>query len=114
MAATILDGKAVAQQIQEELAKEAGELRERGIVPTLAVVLVGDDPASHTYVRSKLRTAERLGIESRDHLLPASTHQSDVVALVRALNHDPEVHAILVQSPVPAPLNYRTILDEVD
>jgi len=114
MAATIIDGKAIAADIQEELAAEAAELRQGGVIPTLAVVLVGDDPASHTYVRSKLRTAERLGIDSRDHILPASTPQAEVIDLVRKLNQDPEVHAILVQSPLPAPMVYRTVLDEVD
>src|SRR5688572_21682463 len=103
MAATIIDGKAIAADIQEELAAEAEALRQGGVIPMLGVVLVGDDPASHTYVRSKLRTAERLGIGSRDHLLPASTPQADIIELVRRLNRDPEVHAILVQSPLPAP-----------
>jgi methylenetetrahydrofolate dehydrogenase (NADP+) / methenyltetrahydrofolate cyclohydrolase len=114
MAAALIDGKAVAAQIQEELAAEAARLRAGGVQPCLAVVLVGDDPASHTYVRSKLRTAERLGVESRDHILPAATSQRELMEVVARLNADPAVHGILVQSPVPPPLDYRTVLESID
>jgi methylenetetrahydrofolate dehydrogenase (NADP+) / methenyltetrahydrofolate cyclohydrolase len=114
MAADLIDGRAIAAEIQEGLAEEAAALRAEGVQPALAVVLVGDDPASHTYVRSKLRTAERLGIESRDHLLPESTSQAEVLDLVRQLNADPEVHGILVQMPLPAHLNAREVLVAVD
>ena len=114
MAACLIDGKAVAAQIQEELAVEAADLRARGVHPGLAVVLVGDDPASQTYVRNKLRTAERLGIHSRDHLLPASTPQAEIMELVARLNADPSVHGILVQSPLPAPLDERAVMNAID
>lgn len=114
MAAQIIDGKAISAQIQEELAAEAAALRARGIVPGLSVVLIGEDPASQTYVRNKLRTAERLGIETRDYLLPATTPQPEVEALIRELNADPSVHGILVQCPVPKPLDERAILNTVD
>jgi methylenetetrahydrofolate dehydrogenase (NADP+)/methenyltetrahydrofolate cyclohydrolase len=114
MAAKIIDGKAIAEQIQEELATEAADLRARGIEPGLDVVLIGGDPASQTYVRSKLRTAERLGIRSRDHLLPETTPQAEVMALIHRLNADPTVHGILVQCPVPKPLDERAILNAVD
>lgn len=112
--AAIIDGKAIAEQIQQELAAEAAALRESGVVPGLDVVLVGDDPASQTYVRNKLRTAERLGIRSRDHVLRADTPQAEVEALIRDLNADPSVHGVLVQCPVPKPLDERAILNTVD
>lgn len=114
MSALIIDGKALAAEIQQSLAAQAAALREAGVVPRLDVVLVGDDPASHTYVRSKVRTAARLGIDSRDHLLPAAIPQAEVIALVQRLNGDPEVHGILVQSPLPPPMVYLTVLEQVD
>ena len=114
VAAAILDGKAIAAEIQEALAGEAAALRARGVTPQLSVVLVGDDPASHTYVRSKVRTAARLGIDSRDYVLPTATPQAEVCALVRRLSEDPAVHGILVQSPLPPPLSFREVLAAVD
>ncbi len=114
MGAILIDGRAIAAEIQEELAAEAAAFRARGVVPTLAVILVGDDPASHTYVRNKVRTAERLGIRSLDYLLPAETPQEELMALVAELNANPEVHGILVQSPLPPPLDYRAVLELVD
>jgi methylenetetrahydrofolate dehydrogenase (NADP+)/methenyltetrahydrofolate cyclohydrolase len=114
MAAALIDGKQVAAEMQELLAAEAAALRDGGIQPCLAVVLVGDDPASHTYVRSKIRTAARLGIDSRDHILPAATPREDVIELVRGLSADPKVHGILIQSPVPEPHRFREVLDAVD
>src|SRR5437870_8092591 len=113
MPATIIDGKAIAAEVQEELRAEAARLREAGIAPCLAVVLVGDDPASHVYVRGKKRAAERLGIEARDHLLPASTPEADLRALVAELNADAAVHGILIQTPLPAGLDQRGQLASV-
>jgi methylenetetrahydrofolate dehydrogenase (NADP+)/methenyltetrahydrofolate cyclohydrolase len=114
MSAIIIDGKAIAAEMQQELAAEAVRLREQGVRPALAVVLVGDDPASHTYVRSKMRTAERLGIESPDYFLPASTSQEDLLALIARLNADPAVHGILVQIPLPRHISERAVLEAVD
>jgi len=114
MAARIIDGKAIAAEIQEALQQEAAGMRERGLHPSLHVVLVGDDPASHTYIRSKVRTAERLGIRSRDHLLPASTSQQELLHLVRSLNEEPEVHGILVQMPLPTHLDSRAVIEAID
>src|SRR5947209_6222248 len=111
MPAILIDGKAIAAEIQEELRGEAGALRAAGVVPCLAVVLVGEDPASHSYVRGKKRVAESLGIEARDHLLPASTPQAELEALVQGLNADPAVHGILVQLPLPAGLQSRPVLE---
>jgi methylenetetrahydrofolate dehydrogenase (NADP+)/methenyltetrahydrofolate cyclohydrolase len=112
--AAIIDGKAIAAEMQEEIAAEAARLREQGVRPCLAVALVGDDPASHTYVRSKMRAAERLGIESRDHFLPASTSQEELLALIARLNRDREVHGILVQIPLPRHISERAVLEAVD
>ena len=114
MPAAIIDGQGIAAAIQEDLATEARELRRHGIVPGLAVVLVGEDPASQIYVRRKLEIARKLGIESRDCLFPASAPEQAVLDCVAALNADPGVHGILVQSPVPLPLDERKILNAVD
>lgn len=110
----IIDGKAAAAELHAELAREAERLRARGVIPRLEVVLVGDDPASHSYVRGKVNTATRLGILSHDHLLPASATQEEVEALVSALNADPAVHGILLQSPFPSHLDYEAALLKVD
>jgi methylenetetrahydrofolate dehydrogenase (NADP+)/methenyltetrahydrofolate cyclohydrolase len=112
--ATIIDGKRIAAEMQTELAAEAAAMREQGVTPTLAVVLVGEDPASQTYVASKLKTAERLGIASRDFILPADTPQAELEALAARLSADPSVHGILVQSPLPEGRDYRAVLDQVD
>lgn len=114
MSAVLIDGKAISAQIQDELVSEVAALRAEGIQPLLAVVLVGENPASQTYVRNKLRTAERLGIESRDHVLPAETSEADLLALVRGLNEDPAVHGILVQLPLPDHINSRLVLETID
>lgn len=114
MAAQILDGKAIAAEIHEDLKREAAALREAGVTPHLSVVLVGDDPASHTYVGSKVRTAARLGIDSRDYVLPATTSEADLKQLIRDLSADPAVNGILIQSPLPPGLNYRAVVDCVD
>jgi len=114
MAAQVVDGTGIAEQIRQELTAEAAALRAGGVRPTLAVVLVGEDPASHTYVRSKLRTAERLGIDSVDHVLPASIPQGELLALIHRLNADTAVHGILVQSPLPQPLDERAVMNAID
>lgn len=107
-----IDGKAIAQRERDKLSQRIQTLStQRGIVPGLATVLVGDDPASHTYVRSKRRTCEELGIRSFAHELPAETDQDTLENLVKDLNQNPEVHGILVQLPLPKHLNEETILD---
>ncbi len=112
--ARVLDGRAVAAAIREEVARRAGALRARGIVPRLAAVLVGDDPASQVYVRSKARACERAGIASDTHRLPADATQEEVEALVARLDADPEVDGILVQLPLPAHLDTHRVLDRID
>ena len=114
MTATILDGNALGLRVREEVAAECAELAKRGVTPGLAAVLVGDDPASHVYVRNKLKAAEKVGIAAFDHTLPADTSQQDLLALVHKLNEDDTVHGILVQLPLPAHIDSSAILDAID
>ncbi len=112
--AAIIDGKAIAARLRAEVAASAAALRGRGIAPCLAVVLVGDDPASAVYVRSKARAAGEVGVDVRDHKLPASTSQEDLLALVRALGADAAVDGILVQLPLPKPLDADAVIRAID
>jgi methylenetetrahydrofolate dehydrogenase (NADP+)/methenyltetrahydrofolate cyclohydrolase len=114
MAARIIDGKLVAQAMREELRQECARLRQHGIVPGLGVVLVGDDPASKSYVTAKEQACAETGIFSSDNRLPATTSQQDLVALVRRLNTDPAIHGILVQLPLPKHLTESEILLTID
>jgi len=113
MVATILDGKALAKQVRAEVAEAAAELAKAGVTPGLAVVLVGDDPASHVYVRSKERAAAKGGVQTFDHRLPATTSQADLMALVEQLNADENVDGILVQLPLPDGLDEEPVLDAI-
>jgi methylenetetrahydrofolate dehydrogenase (NADP+)/methenyltetrahydrofolate cyclohydrolase len=114
MPAEIIDGKAIAARLRAEVATSASLLRARGIAPTLAVVLVGDDPASAVYVRSKTKAARDANVDVRDHKLPATTTQAELAALVETLNRDPVVDGILVQLPLPAPLDSDAIIRAID
>lgn len=107
--ARIIDGKAVAQVMQEEMRAEVEELRRGGLIPGLAVILVGDDPASRTYVRSKEKACERLGLFSDMYRLPASTPEGDLVALIDELNLRRDIHGILVQIPLPPQIDENRI-----
>ncbi len=109
-----IDGAAIAAKVLEETKLRSEALRERGIRPGLAVVLVGDDPASRAYVRSKDKKAADLGFHSVKKELPASTTQAELLAIVTELNHDPEVHGILVQSPPPPHINEEEIVHAID
>ena len=110
-----LDGKSVAEAIRAEVADEAAELhRSAGVRPALAVVLVGENPASVVYVRNKARAAEKAGIDSRKHELPASAGTRDVLATVERLNADPEVHGILVQLPLPEHVEVGRVIEAID
>lgn len=113
MSAQLIDGKVVAKAVKEEVRSRVEALKARGIRPGLATVLVGDDPASHVYVRNKQRTCEELGMHSVGHNLPATTSQADVLALIDRLNRDPAIHGILVQLPLPKPLRSEPILSAV-
>ena len=111
---TLIDGKAIAQKTHAESKVAVAALKARGITPGLAVVLVGDDPASRAYVRSKDKMCHDLGIHSVKHELPASTSQADLIALVQSLNADSAIHGILVQSPPPAHIDERAIVEAID
>lgn len=110
----LLDGKSVAAAVLDECRAEVEALKSRGTTPGLAVVLVGDDPASHVYVGSKVRTCGELGIFSRKIELPASTTQDELLKVVRDLNADPAIHGILVQSPPPKHINEEEIIRAID
>ncbi len=114
MTATIIDGKAVAERIRGEVAQSVVQMKAaHGIVPGLATVLVGDNPASHSYVRMKRKACAEAGIESLPHELPGNASQEEVEALVRRLNDDPSVHGILVQLPLPKHLDEERVLSLV-
>jgi methylenetetrahydrofolate dehydrogenase (NADP+) / methenyltetrahydrofolate cyclohydrolase len=111
----IIDGKAIAAEIQVQVREEARQFQaETGITPCLAMVLVGEDPASRSYVRSKMRIAGEVGIASEDHLLPESISEAQLLQLVRELNENPNVHGILVQVPLPAQIRTPEVLAAVD
>jgi methylenetetrahydrofolate dehydrogenase (NADP+) / methenyltetrahydrofolate cyclohydrolase len=114
MSAVILDGKALAARIRGELTEEVRRLRDRGVEPGLAVVLVGEDPASQIYVRNKTAACAQAGIRTFDHRLPATTSEGQLLALVATLNADPSVDGILIQLPLPSGLDARRILPAVD
>ncbi len=109
-----IDGAAIAQIVHEETKQRIALLAARGIQPGLAVVLVGDDPASRAYVRSKDKKAADLGLHSVKHELAADTPQETLVGLVRKLNADPAIHGILVQSPPPPHINEQAIVETID
>jgi methylenetetrahydrofolate dehydrogenase (NADP+)/methenyltetrahydrofolate cyclohydrolase len=108
-----LDGALVARQIQAELAGELEALRSRGVRPGLAALLVGDDPASAVYVRSKTKRSEELGLHHETHRLPVSASTGEVLAVVESLNRNPAVHGILVQLPLPPQVETQRVLDAV-
>ena len=110
MNATVLDGAATATQIREELKPRVQRLREAGIIPKLSVLLIGDDPASHTYVRMKAKACRSIGVESETFTLPADTTQREAEELIARLNVDDTVHGILVQHPVPKHLDEIRLL----
>jgi len=112
--AQLIDGKAAAARLRGEVARDAMELREKGIAPTLAVVLVGDDAASAVYVRSKTKAAREASVDVRDHKLAASTTQAELLALVQSLNADPVVDGILVQLPLPGHIDSDLIIRSID
>ena len=111
---TLIDGKAIAQKAHAASRLAVAELKARGFTPGLAVVLVGDDPASRAYVRSKDKMCHDLGMHSVKHELPADTTQAALLAIVRQLNADPAIHGILVQSPPPPHIHERAVIDAID
>jgi methylenetetrahydrofolate dehydrogenase (NADP+) / methenyltetrahydrofolate cyclohydrolase len=115
MTAHIIDGKAIAADLRARVAVEVARVkRAHGLLPGLAVVLVGSDPASEVYVRSKHKQTQEAGMASFEHKLPADVAQSDLLALIGKLNADPAVHGILVQLPLPKSIDTATIINAID
>ena len=114
MAARLIDGKALALQVREGLATQsAAVLAKTGMKPGLATILVGDDPASHLYVKSKQKACDAAGIYIDDHKLPASTTQAELLALIEKENADPKIHGILIQLPLPKHIDSKVVLEAV-
>jgi methylenetetrahydrofolate dehydrogenase (NADP+)/methenyltetrahydrofolate cyclohydrolase len=111
--ATRLDGRAVSKKILADLKQTIAELAQQDVTPTLAVVLVGSNPASEVYVRNKQRRAEDIGVRSLMFRMPEATTQADLLAKVAELNHDPDIDAILVQLPLPAGLDEQAVIDAI-
>lgn len=114
MTATVIDGKAFAATVRGKVAEHVAQLKEvHGITPGLAVVLVGEDPASQVYVRSKGKQTVEVGMNSYEHKLSADTSEADLLALIDQLNNDPAVHGILVQLPLPKHLNEDLVINSI-
>ncbi len=115
MTARIIDGKRIAAELRTRVAGEVARVqRENALTPGLAVVLVGNDPASQVYVRSKHKLTQEAGMASFEHVLPADVAQGDLLALIARLNRDPLVHGILVQLPLPKPLDTEVVINAID
>src|SRR5579871_3944422 len=115
MTARIIDGKIIAAELRAQVAGEVARVkRDHGLTPGLAVVLVGNDPASEVYVRSKHTQTQAAGMASFEHKLPADVSQDELLALVAKLNRDPAVHGILVQLPLPKGLNTEAVINAID
>jgi len=114
MSAVIIDGKAIGRSIEDDLSERVTALRERGVTPSLAVVIAGEDPASHIYVRNKQRACERCGILSTRIDLPSTATQDDILEIVADLNADDSVHGILVQSPAPEGVDELAVAGAID
>lgn len=112
--AQLISGKEISAAIRAELKEETARLKEQGVVPGLAVVLVGDDPASKVYVRNKKRACEELGYYSEEHTLPADTTQEQLLELVKRLNGDERIHGILVQLPLPRQIDEQSVIAAID
>ena len=115
MSATVIDGKAFAASVREKVAGHVARLKEeQGIVPGLAVVLVGEDPASQVYVRSKGKQTVEVGMKSFEYKLPDTTTEDELLAVIDKLNNDPQVHGILVQLPLPSHMNSDLVINAID
>lgn len=113
MSAKIIDGKVLAAAVKQEAASQTEALKAKGVTPCLAVVLVGEDPASQVYVRGKINDCAQCGIESRSIRLPETTTQAELLDQVQALAKDPAVHGILVQLPLPAGIDEKAVIDAI-
>jgi len=113
MSARLIDGKALAQQIRQEVKETVARWQEEGLAPGLAVILVGDDAASATYVRNKEKACQEVGIHSFVHRLPAATSEQELLSLIASLNERPDVHGILVQLPLPPHIRTEVVLQHI-
>lgn len=111
--ANLIDGKAVSASVRAQVAQETQELIAKGVTPGLAVVIVGDDPASRTYVNNKKKACAETGIHSEEYALPATTSQEDLMRLIDELNRKTEINGILVQSPLPKGLDEKAVVDAI-
>lgn len=109
-----IDGKAIAQEILDDLQKRVEKLKQKGIIPHLAIILIGDDPASSTYVRQKELKAEYIGAKSTVHRLPTTVSQSELLALTKKLNEDKNIHGIIVQQPLPNHIDTSLIVQTIE
>ena len=110
----IIDGKAISREVRNQIKEEVEGIKEKcDLVPGLGVVLVGDDPGSHIYVRNKEKACKEVGILSKEHLLPESVSQQELIALIHSLNRDDTIHGILVQLPLPSHIDSDTVLQSV-
>ncbi|GGG56841.1 bifunctional methylenetetrahydrofolate dehydrogenase/methenyltetrahydrofolate cyclohydrolase FolD [Paenibacillus radicis (ex Gao et al. 2016)] len=114
MSAQIIEGKKISDLIREEIKRDAEALKEKGVVPGLAVVLVGEDPASKVYVGSKEKACQQLGFYSEVHRLAEDTSESDLLALIDKLNNQASINGILVQLPLPKHINEKAVIDAID
>ncbi len=113
MTASIIDGAALSQRIREDVAQRVAALTEQGVRPGLAVVLVGEDPASQVYVRNKVAACEKAGLHSVKEQYPADLSEADLLARIDALNRDPSIHGILVQLPLPGHLDAHKVIEAI-
>ena len=112
--AKIIDGKAVAQSVKDDVAAQTRQLKEKGIIPGLAVVIVGDDSASRVYVNNKKKACAQVGFYSEEYALPAQTTQQELLELVNTLNHKKDINGILVQLPLPKHLDEKSVIEAID
>jgi methylenetetrahydrofolate dehydrogenase (NADP+)/methenyltetrahydrofolate cyclohydrolase len=113
MTAQLIDGNALAKKIREEVAGRTAALKAKGVQPHLAIVLVGEDPASQVYVKHKVADSEQTGLQATLQRLPADTTEADLLARIRALNEDPKVHGILVQLPLPRQMDSHKVIETI-
>jgi methylenetetrahydrofolate dehydrogenase (NADP+)/methenyltetrahydrofolate cyclohydrolase len=113
MTAQLIDGNALSKQLRAEVAQRAGALRARGVIPGLAVVLVGENPASQVYVRNKVKACQDNGLHSVLEQYPATLSEADLLARVDALNKDPAIHGILVQLPLPGHIDAQNVIESI-
>lgn len=114
MGAQIIDGKALAARLREDFAARTAQLKSAGITPGLAVVIVGEDPASKVYVRNKSLACEQIGMHSEVHALSADTTEEHLISFVRRLNEDAHIHGVLVQLPLPKHIDARAVIEAID